>query len=179
MGYTNKRSYTFYAKTSVYTDSANKSTRHTVHTSPGYNQSTQTEPCNKYWVKAQSIIREKSEQIAFVKFDAADIAAMAKKAVYFDASNNDFIDIGLTGSQYVNELSSNVTMAVQVCKKETDLSTLTYDSMPGLAVIDQIDDTQLYLGYTANVKPTTLNSVGYATNESLKQAIINGLAFSI
>lgn len=177
MGYTNIQKLTLYAKTSVYADSANPDTRHTVHTSPGYDGSSQTEPCNRYWAKIQGNVRDRSEAIAFIKMDASEMAALARKAVYFDHTS-DFLDIGLTGSDYSDGVSGGGIMAVQVCTQTVDLSTLTYNTRPGFAAIAQLDKTSLYLSHHETLNPTTLDSVAYATSESLRQALINGIAFA-
>ena len=121
MGYINTRAVELYAKNATYTDAAYPDLRHAVTTGADVNVA---EPVEKTWALIQGKVREHAEKITFMQFDPSDLAALAKKALWFSNDLDDYISIGLN-QDYVSTVAGGGTMALQACAASFDLSTVT------------------------------------------------------
>lgn len=175
MGYTNIQTKLLYAKKSTYTDSANPDLRHPVL--PAVNGTYDT--VRRRWWMNQGVVRDRDEQIVFMQFDADALAAIAKKAVWFGTTRvekSDYFSIGLDDG-YSSGVSGGAIMAVQACLASFDMTALTYNNQPGRASLEQLSEQ-----YLTNGDHTTLYALfwddtqGYATQESLRQALLYGVA---
>lgn len=179
MGLTNIQTKTIFAEFSVQADSAQPDVRKTVHSTK--TDTSYTELVDHYWALIQGQIRERSECLTFIKLDSATIAGLAKKALWYAPySGDDWFDVGLgDASTYEDTLSGGLLFAVQVCTSTYDMSTLTYNTKPGLASIAILYGAELSFGNHNTIYPTNWQSQGHETPESLRQALVNGLAFAI
>lgn len=175
MGYTNIQTKLLYAKKSTCTDSANPDLRHPVL--PAVNGMYDT--VRRRWWMNQGVVRDRDEQVVFMQFDADALAAIAKKAVWFGTTRvekSDYFSIGLDDG-YSSGVSGGALMAVQACLASFDMTALTYNNQPGRASLEQLSEQ-----YLTNGDHTTLYALfwddtqGYATQESLRQALLYGVA---
>lgn len=171
MGYINTRAVELYAKNATYTDAAYPDLRHAVTTGEDVNVA---EPVEKTWALIQGKVREHAEKITFMQFDASDLAALAKKALWFSNDLDDYISIGMN-QDYISTVAGGGTMALQACAASFDLSTVTYNTQPSRASLVQFSGVFYFDHYA----PRGLFSWGeqpYVTAESLRQTLTNGLA---
>lgn len=175
MGYTNIQTKLLHAKKSTYTDSANPDLRHPVL--PAANGAYDT--VQRRWWMNQGVVRDRDEQVVFMQFEADALAAIAKKAVWFGTTRvekSDYFSIGLDDG-YDSGVSGGAIMAVQACLASFDMTALTYNNQPGRASLEQLSEQ-----YLTNGDHTTLYALfwddtqGYATQESLRQALLYGIA---
>lgn len=171
MGYTNIQTKLLHAKKSTYTDSANPDLRHPVLAA----SSQVSDLVQRRWWMNQGVVRDRDEQIVFMQFNADDMTAIAKKAVWF-RTGNDFFDIGLAGG-YASGVSGGAIMAVQACLGSFDMTTLTYNNQPGRASLEQLPDQYLINGDHVSLRALFWDDTqGYATQESLRQTLLYGVA---
>ena len=171
MGYTNIQTKLLHAKKSTYTDSANPDLRHPVLAA----SSMVSDLVQRRWWMNQGVVRDRDEQIVFMQFNADDMTAIAKKAVWF-RTGNDFFDIGLAGG-YASGVSGGAIMAVQACLGSFDMTTLTYNNQPGRASLEQLPDQYLINGDHVSLRALFWDDTqGYATQESLRQTLLYGVA---
>ena len=171
MGYINTRAQELYAKNATYTDAANPDLRHAVTTGEDVNVA---EPVEKTWALIQGKVREHAEKITFMQFDASDLAALAKKALWFSNDLDDYISVGMN-QDYISTVAGGGTMALQACAASFDLSTVTYNTQPSRASLVQFSGVFYFDHYA----PRGLFSWGeqpYVTAESLRQTLTYGLA---
>lgn len=171
MGYINTRAVELYAKNATYTDAAYPDLRHAVTTGEDVNVA---EPVEKTWALIQGKVREHAEKITFMQFDASDLAALAKKALWFSNDLDDYISIGMN-QDYISTVAGGGTMALQACAASFDLSTVTYNTQPSRASLVQFSGVFYFDHYA----PRGLFSWGeqpYVTAESLRQTLTHGLA---
>lgn len=171
MGYINTRAQELYAKNATYTDAANPDLRHAVTTGADVNVA---EPVEKTWALIQGKVREHAEKITFMQFDSSDLAALAKKALWFSNDLDDYISIGLN-QDYVSTVAGGGTMALQACAASFDLSTVTYNTQPSRASLVQFSGV-FYFDHYAPRGLFSWSEQPYATAESLRQTLTNGLA---
>ena len=175
MGYSNIQTKLIYAKKSTFTDSANPDLRHPVL--PAANGSYDT--VRRRWWMNQGVVRDRDEQVVFMQFDADALTAIAKKAVWFGTTRvekSDYFSIGLdTG--YESGVSGGALMAVQACLASFDMTALTYNNQPGRASLEQLSEQYLTNGDHATLYALFWDDTqGYATQESLRQALLYGIA---
>ena len=171
MGYINTRAVELYAKNATYTDAAYPDLRHAVTTGADVNVA---EPVEKTWALIQGKVREHAEKITFMQFDPSDLAALAKKALWFSNDLDDYISIGLN-QDYVSTVAGGGTMALQACAASFDLSTVTYNTQPARASLVQFSGV-FYFDHYAPRGMFSWGEQPYATAESLRQTLTNGLA---
>lgn len=171
MGYINTRAVELYAKNATYTDAANPDLRHAVTTGADVNVA---EPVEKTWALIQGKVREHAEKITFMQFDSSDLAALAKKALWFSNDLDDYISIGLN-QDYVSTVAGGGTMALQACAASFDLSTVTYNTQPSRASLVQFSGV-FYFDHYAPRGLFSWSEQPYVTAESLRQTLTYGLA---
>lgn len=171
MGYINTRAAELYAKNATYTDAAYPDLRHAVTTGADVNVA---EPVEKTWALIQGKVREHAEKITFMQFDPSDLAALAKKALWFSNDLDDYISIGLN-QDYVSTVAGGGTMALQACAASFDLSTVTYNTQPARASLVQFSGV-FYFDHYAPRGMFSWGEQPYTTAESLRQTLTNGLA---
>lgn len=171
MGYINTRAAELYAKNATYTDAAYPDLRHAVTTGADVNVA---EPVEKTWALIQGKVREHAEKITFMQFDPSDLAALAKKALWFSNDLDDYISIGLN-QDYVSTVAGGGTMALQACAASFDLSTVTYNTQPSRASLVQFSGV-FYFDHYAPRGMFSWGEQPYTTAESLRQTLTNGLA---
>lgn len=171
MGYINTRAVELYAKNATYTDAAYPDLRHAVTTGADVNVA---EPVEKTWALIQGKVREHAEKITFMQFDPSDLAALAKKALWFSNDLDDYISIGLN-QDYVSTVAGGGTMALQACAASFDLSTVTYNTQPARASLVQFSGV-FYFDHYAPRGMFSWGEQPYTTAESLRQTLTNGLA---
>lgn len=178
MGLTNIQTKFIPAEFSVLVGSAQPDLRGTVHNADNENLA---EVVSHRWALIQGQVREYTEDIAFVKLSSAMVAGLAKKALWFGPNVGEgAFDIGTgDGSAYADMLSGGLQLAVQVCTNTYDMSTLTYNTKPGLASVDIRYGIELPFGEHYTIYPTNWRSQRHETPESLRQALVNGIAFAI
>lgn len=174
MGYTNIQTKLIPAEFSTYADSANPDTRHAV--SNAQNASI-VELVRRAWALIQGQVRDRSEWIVFIKLDSATLAAIAKKQLWYSSGSGDWFDVGF-GSDYTSTVEGGGQLAVEVCTQSFDMSTLTYNTKPGLASVYTVPSSLLDGGHHVSVYPTNWDSQGHETPESLRQVLVNGLALA-
>lgn len=174
MGYTNIQTKLIPAEFSTYADSANPDTRHAV--SNAQNASI-VELARRAWALIQGQVRDRSEWIVFIKLDSATLAAIAKKQLWYSSGSGDWFDVGF-GSDYTSTVEGGGQLAVEVCTQSFDMSTLTYNTKPGLASVYTVPSSLLDGGHHVSVYPTNWDSQGHETPESLRQVLVNGLALA-
>lgn len=171
MGYINTRAQELYAKNATYTDAANPDLRHAVTTGEDVNVA---EPVEKTWALIQGKVREHAEKITFMQFDASDLAALAKKALWFSNDLDDYISVGMN-QDYISTVAGGGTMALQACAASLDLSTVTYNTQPARASLVQFSGV-FYFDHYAPRGMFSWGEQPYTTAESLRQTLTNGLA---
>lgn len=174
MGYTNIQTKLIPAEFSTYADSAAPDTRHII--SNAQNASI-VELVKRAWALIQGQVRERFEWIVFIKLDSATLAAVAKKQLWYSSGSGDWFDVGF-GSDYSCTVEGGGQLAVEVCTQSFDMSTLTYNTKPGLASVYTIPPTYLSDGHHVSVYPMNWDSQGHETPESLRQVLVNGLALA-
>lgn len=174
MGYTNIQTKLIPAEFSTYADSANPDTRHAV--SNAQNASI-VELVRRAWALIQGQVRDRSEWIVFIKLDSATLAAIAKKQLWYSSGSGDWFDVGF-GSDYTSTVEGGGQLAVEVCTQSFDMSTLTYNTKPGLASVYTVPASLLDGGHHVSVYPMNWDSQGHETPESLRQVLVNGLALA-
>ncbi len=179
MGLTNIQTKFIPAEFSVLVGSAQPDLRGTVHNAAG--AASLEEVVSHRWALIQGQVREYTEDIAFIKLSSSMIAGLAKKALWYGPYTGEgSFDIGTgDGSAYEDMLSGGLQLAVQVCTSAYDMSTLTYNTKPGLASVDIRYGIELPLGSHYTIYPANWRSQGHETPESLRQALVNGIAFAI
>ena len=174
MGYTNIQTKLIPAEFSTYADSAAPDTRHVV--SNAQNASI-VELVKRAWALIQGQVRERFEWIVFIKLDSAALAAVAKKQLWYSSGSGDWFDVGF-GSDYSCTVAGGGQLAVEVCTQSFDMSTLTYNTKPGLASVYTVPASLLDGGHHVSVYPMNWDSQGHETPESLRQVLVNGLALA-
>lgn len=174
MGYTNVQTKLIPAEFSTYADSAYPDTRHTVSSAQ---DASMVELVKRAWALIQGQVRERFEWIVFIKLDSEALAAVAKKQLWYSSGSGDWFDVGF-GSDYLSTVEGGGQLAVEVCTQSFDMSTLTYNTKPGLASVYTIPPTYLSDGHHVSVYPMNWDSQGHETPESLRQVLVNGLALA-
>lgn len=174
MGYTNVQTKLIPAEFSTYADSAYPDTRHTVSDAQN---ATMVELAKRAWALIQGQVRERFEWIVFIKLDSATLAAVAKKQLWYSSGSGDWFDVGF-GSDYTSTVEGGGQLAVEVCTQSFDMSTLTYNTKPGLASVYTVPPSLLDGGHHVSVYPTNWDSQGHETPESLRQVLVNGIALA-
>lgn len=174
MGYTNVQTKLIPAEFSTYADSAYPDTRHTVSSAQ---DASMVELAKRAWALIQGQVRERFEWIVFIKLDSATLAAVAKKQLWYSSGSGDWFDVGF-GSDYSCTVEGGGQLAVEVCTQSFDMSTLTYNTKPGLASVYTVPPSLLDGGHHVSVYPTNWDSQGHETPESLRQVLVNGLALA-
>lgn len=135
----------------------------------------------KNWALMQGSLRAGAEKRMLVKWDLTQLSeALDRKNVYFDVTT------GNAKLTYEPETISNTTrtslIELQVADKAFDMSTVSWNTKPTFTTVNQKFISTLLPANEVSVYPGVwceLQTTEFIATQSLKNAIQNGLAFTI
>lgn len=136
-----------------------------------------TAEVSKSWRLIQGKPRVWYERIACVQFDEDEIAALARKAVWFERDLDYFRFYTTEG--FSNQTSAAPIISAQAMQKAVDFSTLTYNTLPARLTLYPFSGSALsQTTETVTYQLIWDDTQGYKTPEALKQALLYGMAFA-
>lgn len=173
MGYTNITTKTLQFKRVTVADGLNPDTTQPVSSPSELSDSA----VSKSWRLIQGKPRVWYEKVTCAQFDEDEIAALARKAVWFEAGSDYFRFFTVDG--FTNQTDSVATVSAQALQKTVDFSALTYNSLPARLTL------ALFVGSALSAAKETItyqliwdDTQGYKTPEALKQTLLYGMAFA-
>ena len=131
---------------------------------------------SKKWTLMQGTLREGAAVAMLVRWDRSLSAAQQfdKKHVWYDTS--DGCSMVFT-PVYISDGCTSTYIAVQVAAAGFEPSTVTWNTKPNLATVDQRWASTMLAGTEVTCRPQGFADIG--ATENLRQAINNGMCFMV
>lgn len=137
----------------------------------------------KNYALVQGNLREGAEKRMLMQWDFDGLGfSLDRKAAYFDITTG-YARLTYSAEQIYNKTYAAV-LETQVAGKAFDMSSVTWNTKPTLTTVSQRPLTLITAGELVEVSPrvwSDLMTAGaqYQTTESFRNAVINGLCFSV